>query len=547
MKCLIFFITFVIYTITEVSAQVVYEPVNNNPVYEFLDELAALKVITLNSVVRPYSRSVIALKLSEAKSNTDKLNKRQLEDLNFYLKDYQFDLQKKITNALPAETGKRQDASFNLNPLSFRLNKEVYKLSIAPAIGSSFILNNNGNSKEVTAGGDMYGYLAGHIGYYANIIYNWQSQPMVNPLMFNTESGNSLNFNGNGSVENTEWRGGLSVGWKWGDAGIYKDRPVWGYGSHGTNIISGKAPSFPYVQLHFKPAKWIEFYCIDALLQSNVIDSSRSTFTQGSVNVKYHRKYMASNIITLTPWRGLDFSFGNSIFWSDVIKVGYLIPFNLYKSIDQTQRGTVSYTDNLNVNDDGHLFFTLSSRNIKHLHLFACLWIDDWVTSYVLDPKKHNCLSWKLGLELADMPVKNLSLNVESSINRPRVYQEYNPVNSYTNDSYNLGNYLQDDSWELFIRINYKPIRGLSVSASYNIAQRGGFQYMKDDYSTYPLSKNLVYNNTIISLDANYHLLTNLSLYMGFQYQDYNGDLQYIPEVFHGRTTTMILGMGLGI
>ena len=67
--------------------QVVYEPVANNPVYELLDELAALKVITINSLVKPYSRVYIANKLNQALQNSQKLNKRQLGEVRFYLKD----------------------------------------------------------------------------------------------------------------------------------------------------------------------------------------------------------------------------------------------------------------------------------------------------------------------------------------------------------------------------------------------------------------------------------------------------------------------------
>jgi hypothetical protein len=51
-----------------VFSQVVYEDVSNTGIYEFLDELATLKFITLNSIVKPYSRNYIAKKLYEAKA-----------------------------------------------------------------------------------------------------------------------------------------------------------------------------------------------------------------------------------------------------------------------------------------------------------------------------------------------------------------------------------------------------------------------------------------------------------------------------------------------
>ena len=528
------------------NAQVVNEPVSNNFIYDLLDELAAVKVITLNSVVKPYSRTFIAQKLSEARAHSDKLSKRQLEEISFYLKDFNFDILNPVIPSLHTRADSVHAATFQINPLSFRLNTDLFKLSISPELGSRFMINENGNFIEVSGGGSVYGYFTKHIGYSFNVIHVHQNEPLVNPLMFSMEEGKSWNYLSDGSVYNTEWTGGLSVAWRWGDFGIYKDRPVWGNALHGSNIMSGHAPSFPYLQLHFKPAKWIEFYCIDAVLESNVVDSSRSSFTPGSENIQFHKKYMAANIITFTPWKGLDISLGNSIFWSDVIKVGYLIPFNLYKSVDQTLKGATGYESGYNTNDDGHLFIDVSSRNIRHLHLYAGLWIDDWVSSYLLDPNKHNCLSWKLGASIYDLPVRNLSLLLEGSINRPRVYQEYNPANAYSNDDYNLGNYLQDDSWEFYACLNYKPIRGLSITASFDIAQRGGFVYMKDDYSTYPLSKNLVFNQTHFGINAAYMITTDLKVYAGWQYNQHSGDIQYIPQLLRGNTNSALVGFNMG-
>ena len=56
--------------VLSVEGQVVYEDINNTWIYEFLDELANLKVIEINSVVKPYSRQYIAEKLKEAIERT---------------------------------------------------------------------------------------------------------------------------------------------------------------------------------------------------------------------------------------------------------------------------------------------------------------------------------------------------------------------------------------------------------------------------------------------------------------------------------------------
>ena len=626
MKRLLLIITFFTTVTFIANAQVVYEPVTNNPVYELLDELAALKVITINSLVKPYSRVYIANKLNQALEKAEKLNKRQLDEVRFYLKDYSFEsgLRNNLVNGMRdagyrmqdtgcrmqdagyrmQDTGYRmQDAgyrmqdtgyrmqdtgyrmqdtgyrmqdttsrisdpasarsaiisdpasarsaiipdlaSFQLNPISFRLNTTPFKLSVSPALGTRFILNENGSFLELSAGGEAYGYLAKHVGYYFSVKYVHQSEALVNPLMFTMEEGKSWNYNQDGSVYNTEWRGGLSVGWNWGDFGIYKDRPIWGNANHGSNIMSGHPPSFPYIQLHLKPAKWIEFYSMTGFLQSNVVDSSRSVFTPGSEQIKYRKKYFSANFFTITPWKGLDLSIGNSIFWSDVFRVGYLMPFNLYKSVDQMYRSTAGYTT-YNTNDDGHLFADISSRNIRHLNIYLGLWIDELQMARFFKKNQHNLLSWKLGFTLYDLPVKNLSLTAEGITTRPATYEEYIPAHLYANDDYSFGNYLRGDAWEIFVCLNYRPIRGMKISASYNLAQRGGYVYGKDDWVTYPLTKNLIFNQTTIELSGSYQITTNLSASMGYTLNRYAGDTQFVPAIMHGNTNSLRVGVSLG-
>jgi hypothetical protein len=564
------------------SAQAVYEPVTNNPVYELLDELASLKIITINSAIKPYSRVFIADKLNQALLKAEKLNKRQLAEVKFFLRDYAFesglnstlingqekrvverdkmhgekdtalqhalpnDLPPDLPHALPHDLPPDLLHVLSYDPIAISYPGPVFKLRATPWLGGRFMVNENGNFKEFTGGGEVFGYLGKHIGYYANVKYTWESEPMVNPVMFTLEEGKSWNYLGNGSVENTEWRGGISVGWNWGEFGVFKDRPVWGNANHGSNIMSGHAPSFPYIQLHLKPAKWIEFYSITGFLKSDVIDSSRSSFEPGSQQIKYHKKYFSANFFTITPWKRLDISFGNSIFWSDVFKVAYLMPFNLYKAVDESLKGSVPYTDGVNTNDDGHLFMDISSRNIRHLQLYLSVWIDEWMTSRILKKNQHNLLSWKAGFSLYDLPVKNLSLTVEGLHTRPGTYDEYNPSNVYANDDYSFGNYLRGDAWELYICLNYKPVRGMLISTSYNLAQRGGYIYWVDDDITYPLAKNLIYNQTSVELNASYRIVNNVKAFIGYIYTQHAGDLQYIPQIFHGNTNTLSLGILAG-
>ena len=81
-------IIFIFITLTG-NTQVVYEHVSNQNIYDFLDELANDKIIEINSIVKPYSRKYIAEKLMEAKQKESQLNKRQKEEVDFYLKSFQ--------------------------------------------------------------------------------------------------------------------------------------------------------------------------------------------------------------------------------------------------------------------------------------------------------------------------------------------------------------------------------------------------------------------------------------------------------------------------
>ena len=72
--------------------QAVFQDLTNTSIYRFIDELANLKVISIHSAVKPYSRIYIAGKLKEASEKRDQLSKRQQKELDFYLRDYNLEL-----------------------------------------------------------------------------------------------------------------------------------------------------------------------------------------------------------------------------------------------------------------------------------------------------------------------------------------------------------------------------------------------------------------------------------------------------------------------
>lgn len=69
-------------------SQEVPHSVSNTGIYNFLDELATNHIITINSVVKPYSRLFISKRLQEAEEKRELLTTRQQKELDLYMMDF---------------------------------------------------------------------------------------------------------------------------------------------------------------------------------------------------------------------------------------------------------------------------------------------------------------------------------------------------------------------------------------------------------------------------------------------------------------------------
>ena len=581
-----------------VGAQVVYEDINNVGIYEFLDELANLRVIQINSVIRPYSRQFISEKLMEALERTsgqvDKrtsgqgkrkgrkrqisLNKRQMKELLFYLQDYQIDARcampdspnKKQQNdgtlyhspvtghqslcEIPVEYDhkigflfkKKKNFAVPLNPLAFQYKGSLFTLSLRPIGGFNYMVNENGSMYHRYWGASAFMYIGKYFGGYASLRDNYATELLSQPDYFTLATGGVYKIN-EGGREGGDWsemRGGLNVSWKWGSLGIIKDFFSWGNNYHGSNILSGHAPSFPYIQLHLKPAKWFEFNYIHGWLVSKVIDSTRSYYVDDVFRIVYHNKYIAANMFTFKPWKSLNISFGNSIIYSGDINPAFLIPFMFFKSVDHS-----SYLNN-HAGSNAQMFLDISSRQIKYLHLYITLFIDELKMSRVGSSDEHNLTSWKFGFRLSDFPVPNLAFTGEYTMTQPGTYQHFISTTTYTSNRYNMGHYMRDNSQEIYAAISWKPLRGLYINTSYTLAEHGDDIIYGDvsgsDIIKVPFLKNKTWQNYQFEFMARYEVVSNIYLWLQYLNTNRSGDLKFGPEILHGGTNTFIAGFNIG-
>jgi hypothetical protein len=548
------------------QGQVVYEPVTNNSVYDLLDELSTLKVITLISVTKPYSRIYITGKLAEARhaladTTITGVKKRLKEEIDFFLRDYVIELrvlnnELRITNPYqPQHSPFRTHDSpydsifpssryqvFNNDPIGYTYLGKLLNLSVRPELGNRFLVNENGNVWEATGGGEVFGYLGKHIGFYANVKQTRESEPLVKPEYFTMEEGKVWKELKNGSVSNTEWRGGLSVVWNWGDFGVYNDRPIWGNSQHGSNILSGHVPSFPFFQLNVKPAKWIELRYILGLLQSVYLDS----IYQDSKTPKSNRtrKYFIGNLVTVIPWKSLHISVGNSVIYGDrAINPAFFIPFLFYKSVDQTQ-------SNLSVDNgqNNQMFLNINYLAVRCLLLYSSVFIDDLKMEAFWKAGQHNEISSKIGFQLAGWPLKNLILVGEYTRTNPLTYQHYVTPIDYYSSGYCLGNYLKDNSEELFFSLIFRPYSRVALSGEYQYIRHGqdflNIRYLNN--YTLPVLKDISFQTDKVQISINFLLCNQFMLNGGISYQHSKGDIKYAPIIFYGITYSIFFGFQIG-
>ena len=541
------------------NAQVVYEHISNTGIYDYLDEMANLKIIELNNVVKPYSREFIYSKLTEiARYNelhADNLNKRQQKDLAFYQTAYALEANASLpfppkTDLIKKSTG----FATALNPVGLFYKDSVFTMALQPILGTSFSSNANGGLTHTWSGAGLFGYIGKNLGFYTNVRDNNESRLMIAPGYLQRQQGVPVKNFGDEGVDYTEARGGITYAWKWGTVGLVKDHIEWGLGYNGTNIQSGHTPSFAMIKLQLKPVRWGEFNYYHGSLVSEVIDSARSYWSENTYRVVYFQKYMAANMFTLYPIKHLNFSFGNSIVYTNESGGGphaaYLIPFLFYKSVDLTlsSNDKGGYSGNNN-----HFFFNISSRNIKHLHLYFSLFADDISFSYFKDKDLYNSFSYKLGFRLSDFPIRNLSLTAEYTLTNPYVYQHHTETQNYTSNSYNMGHYLRDNAEEYYFALKYIPIRGLAFEMAYSLARHG------DDYSlndpninphSDPILKNIIWQNRQLQCTARYEIVSNTWFFASYTYQDITGQQdkieKFTPEYYRGTKSTVNGGLCIG-
>lgn len=507
----------IISIVSTIQAQDIPQHISYYKLYDFVDELANSGLYELNSAIKPYSRTFILGKLLEAQAQPEKLSKRQKAEIAFYLNDLALE-----NNQLPAANWhlwKNDKSKAALLAPGIFYRDSLFKARITPALGMNVLNNASGTIIQRWIGAEFQASIGKHVSVYGSLrdLSN-NGEKLSGYYYLNDQPGYQYKEASYGG-DYSDSRGGIKISNKWGSIGFVKDNVVWGDNYHGSNILSGRAPSYPMITLRLQPAKWFEMNYLHAWLVSNQVDSSYY-YLENDTRIWYRpaNKFMAANMFTFTPVRNLKISVGNSIIYAEkTIQGGYLIPIAFYKSIDHTLTKGLG-TENQN----SQMFMNISSRNLKHTHLYTSIFIDEFNFAR-LEPsnKEANPISIKAGAFISNFPIHNLSAVVEFTRTNILNYKHSIPLLSYASNGYNLGNYLGDNAQEIYAALQYKPIRGLDFKLFYLNAQHGNeYDYVRrgtsngitgkvDNIISQPSLGEVIWKNQTIGLHGTYEIINN--------------------------------------
>jgi hypothetical protein len=234
-----------------------------------------------------------------------------------------------------------------------------------------------------------------------------------------------------------------------------------------------------------------------------------------------HDKYLATNLFTFKPWRTLHFSFGNSIIYSDIgVQAAYLVPFLFYKSVDHTLNGAAN-----NTGQNAQMFLDISSRQIRHLHLYTTIFFDELNTRRITEGDDNNFYSIKAGARLSNWPLKDVMLTAEYTRTNPMTYKHNLDTTPFETNRYSLGHYLRDNADQLHASLIARPLRGLRLLASWTKERRGpDIPYIRGiDAITVPFMEEVRYERSNIRLEAAYEVIHNGRIFLSADLQDITG------------------------
>ncbi len=509
----------------EADGQFLPQPFLKNDVYDFLDEMD----MDFYSPVKPLGRKRILSLLENV--DTAGLNTRQKKELQFYLKDFN---KEKYTNR---NFNRRLDLLYRRDSL--------FSLTINPIGGGNLILSGDGYVYRWWNGLYANGTIADW-SFFASLTDTHESEELMKPsFLLQQQGGANIKRFSDGRQDYWESRGGITYSWKTGHIGLIKENISWGPGYNGTNILSGRTPSFVSFNLNLRPLEWFEFNYVHGWLVSEVVDSSRSlSFTGPAGHVErrnYYSKFLAANLFTFKPFKNIYISAGNAIIYDyDNPHPAYLIPVLFWKSVDHHLQ---SGMDNMN----SMMFMDFSIKSIPKTHFYASAYVDEMAINRIFKADEFNFISVKGGVRLNNI-LENIFFGAEYTWSNALTFRHYVPTITFESNRYNLGHYLGDNAQELYLNAAYRPVANMDLSVSYTHAFKGP-DHTKLNTPRVGIKSftPVVWRSDILEFKGNYQIINDIWLELGCSFQNIRAEEDfldlYTPAFMQGKKGMLNMGI----
>ncbi len=511
MKKIFFTLLFVLSFISHAISQNVWEN-NNSEVHHFLYRMAQKGFIEYSDLIKPINRVHILNSLNILIQKDSALNNIEKKELSFYLQEYTRPSKEQIS-LFKKDQNKRWRAG--------AIVSNDFEFYIDPVLGINNFSGSGKNIRQLSNGFELWG-TAGknrNLGY--QVYYRDYTETGTVNNNFREESTTQGNILIGAKLDNkinyTNIRANINYSFKKGNISFGKNNLIWGYGENSNIVLSNKAPSYPYLRLDYKPLKWLNFNYTHAWLNSNIVDSSLSYFTNSGridndFRLVFVQKYLATHSIEVQAMKGLNIAIGESIVYSDKMDPGFLIPINLFKFYDNNRSNYL-----IEAGSNGQYFLSISSRNqIKNTHLYSTLFIDEIkVSSLFNKTESRNQLGFNLGGSITDIFIPYLSFGAEYTRVNPFVYSNLIPAQTYTTYNYSLGDWMGNNFDKAILFAKYTPIAKLKLVARYQKIRKGGLGTIYEQYTVQPQPSFLfdyIKSRSDVFLQARYEYINNIYL-----------------------------------
>ncbi len=539
------------------AAQAVPVPLTSVRLYDFLDELATDGIIEINEATRPYTRRQVADMLVKAQEKNQSLNTRQRKDLDFYFNEFALE-----RDTMPEKFVQWTDHNtFNLSladpQFSYMTRNKIFKLQFRPILGMDVYGSEKGAILKRWWGAELTMDIAHHVsiwGSLRDVSYNGETglrgkyfptkadkrngARLTQPGFLNNMSGveyKEADYGGDFS----DSKGGLSLYTWWGSVSLSRENIRWGDAWHCSNILSGRNPAVPQVNLQLTPVWWLQFDYFHAWLISNEINPN-DYYVENKINTdgvmvtdtayRPRSKYMAANMLTFMPCKWVHFSVGNSIVYAENNpQAAYFIPIAFFKSLDHLQtKGTLTQGRRGTQNQNSQVFATITVRPVEHLKLYTSLYADEikW-ERFKSSNKANNPVSYLVGFDWGGWPLRGLSLKGEFMRSYIACYTNSIDAIEYTSNSYLMGHYMGDNAQSICAELSYRPIRGMWVALSFTDDIRyNQYRYLRGGIGTAiaqkPFDKK-IFRNTEFAAKLAYEVHPNMYLRVEVTYNNARG------------------------